>query len=600
MKKITVSIFLILTILLLLCGCQSGKKFDSPESMISEMIGTYCSSDDYAGEYVIISEENVIKFNVNDIFPQIEDEKFFEENFSKEGWEHFDIDTLLEKPYVEVIIEPVSADVKNSSLSGLWINKNGVLYSQKKNGYPLKKISSDFDYPTQEMLEQFDEYVKYLQEYEVSLITKEAKENALRKKESLDSVLSSPYESSVTKGESNASAQTIAQCAFDSLKNSLKYPSTAKLGRYSTTPQKDSYGRVMTLIECTYQNGFGNYTTEEIYVILQSCTSSGEYTYSPGFHYYIDRGDADMGVEALAVANHWDQEPSQDTQKETAYTQAIQLAKDGEYELAIEKLKQLSGYEKSDDVIAAYNDYIAANKYKSAIDLFINEQYTEACLELMSLTDQGETEYLRADRVIYLCHYLDNKDLKEDSDPSSNNNQSQNSSDYSEPVDNDSQNSENVHSDDVGSNVNSQNSGNAGSQNTNSQNSGNADSQNTNNDPNGSNTNTGPCANGHTWVAVTETVHHDEVGHYETVQDAKKVVKYQCPICYNLFDSDSLYYSHFDQNHKDDSTSEIFRDRYEKVERYEYYETQKWVVDCKAYDETITKGYQCSVCGKTK
>lgn len=116
-----------------------------------------------------------------------------------------------------------------------------------------------------------------------------------------------------------------------------------------------------------------------------------------------------------------------------------------------------------------------------------------------------------------------------------------------------------------------------------------------------SNVTSNPCATGHDWVAITKTVHHDAVGHYETVQDAKKVIKYQCAVCYNSFNSLDEYYSHFDQAHGyDNNLVATFRERYEKVEDWEYYDTQKWVVDQEAYDETVITGYKCSVCGTTK
>lgn len=114
------------------------------------------------------------------------------------------------------------------------------------------------------------------------------------------------------------------------------------------------------------------------------------------------------------------------------------------------------------------------------------------------------------------------------------------------------------------------------------------------------NQNNSPCAYGHNWVAVTQTVHHDEVGHYETVQDAKKITKYQCAVCYSRFDSLNRYYSHFDNEHSYDSNLALFRDRYETVDDWEYYDTQKWVVDQEAYDETVITGYKCSVCGQAQ
>mgnify|MGYP004463677799 CR=1 FL=1 len=111
--------------------------------------------------------------------------------------------------------------------------------------------------------------------------------------------------------------------------------------------------------------------------------------------------------------------------------------------------------------------------------------------------------------------------------------------------------------------------------------------------------NNNPCANGHRWVAIEKTVHHDEQGHYENVQESKKVTKYKCQVCYNKFDSVDDYYSHFDAEHIGGTIS-IFRERYETVDDREYYQTEEWVVDKAAYDETVITGYKCSVCSATK
>ncbi|MGN0539791.1 MAG: zinc-ribbon domain-containing protein [Candidatus Fimenecus sp.] len=112
-----------------------------------------------------------------------------------------------------------------------------------------------------------------------------------------------------------------------------------------------------------------------------------------------------------------------------------------------------------------------------------------------------------------------------------------------------------------------------------------------------------PCANGHTWVAITKTVHHDEVGHYEAVEHQRTVTKYRCPVCSKEFASLDLYYAHFDSVHTpsyDGDPIRAFRNQYEPVSDIETYTTNEWVVDTAAYDETVVTGYKCSVCGKTK
>lgn len=107
----------------------------------------------------------------------------------------------------------------------------------------------------------------------------------------------------------------------------------------------------------------------------------------------------------------------------------------------------------------------------------------------------------------------------------------------------------------------------------------------------------------HNFVAVTKTVHHDEVGHYEDIQKSRPITIYQCQICNTEFDTLNSYYNHFDNTHKPSYQGDpitIFRENYYTKSDYEYYYEKIWVVDKKAYDEKITTGYKCSVCGKTK
>lgn len=107
----------------------------------------------------------------------------------------------------------------------------------------------------------------------------------------------------------------------------------------------------------------------------------------------------------------------------------------------------------------------------------------------------------------------------------------------------------------------------------------------------------------HNWVAITEIVHHDEVGHYETVEKQKKVTKYKCPVCYEKFTGLDEYYNHFDDTHKptyDGDPIKAFRNQYITESGYEYYETKEWIIDQKAYDENVVIGYKCSICEEEK
>lgn len=107
----------------------------------------------------------------------------------------------------------------------------------------------------------------------------------------------------------------------------------------------------------------------------------------------------------------------------------------------------------------------------------------------------------------------------------------------------------------------------------------------------------------HNWVPATETVYHDEVGHYEDVQKQRKITKYKCPVCYNQFDSTKDYYDHFDSTHTpsyDGDPVKALRNQYTTVNDYEYYTVKEWIVDKEAYSEIVTMGYKCDICGKEK
>lgn len=108
-----------------------------------------------------------------------------------------------------------------------------------------------------------------------------------------------------------------------------------------------------------------------------------------------------------------------------------------------------------------------------------------------------------------------------------------------------------------------------------------------------------PCVGGHNWQAVTETVEHDEVGHYEqAVTGYNTVTIYKCAVCYDTFESLSAYYTHFEEHeNSSDALVGIFRDRYETSTKKVPVYGQKWVVDKKAYTEQVVVGHKCSVCG---
>lgn len=111
------------------------------------------------------------------------------------------------------------------------------------------------------------------------------------------------------------------------------------------------------------------------------------------------------------------------------------------------------------------------------------------------------------------------------------------------------------------------------------------------------------CAEGHTWKAVTKTVHHEETGHYEnTLIGYKTVTTYKCALCYKPpFDTLELYYEHFSTHiHYDGDPAGMLLERYEVITEDVPVYDEKWVVDTPAYDEEIIIGYVCSVCKKEK
>lgn len=432
--KSLVAIAVVMLFTVLIAGCQNGKKFDSPEEMTSELAGTYEGTGEHSGERVVITNDSIIKFNIDNVYKTPKEQSFFEENYGTQDWNTFDLDTLLSKDYVSIVKEPVSADINNSSLSGLWVDKDGTVFSQREEGYELKKVSEETNFPTDEIKRRFDSYCKRLKEYERSSVISNADIYVTQKKTALDTVLSSDEKAESQK--CTASAETVAKCAFDSMCDFLYYPDTATLLWYSTDPQTDSYGRAITLIKIEYQNKYGNYITNDFYVVLQSCDRSGEYTYKPNRTHYATvkkSTNKDILFSVLLAMNDWDKDPNSDQAKETPYLEAIQLAKDGKYESAIKKLEKLDGYKKSNEISAACNECLLAEKYSSAISLFKEEKYDEAKSKLADFESNTDIEFwkTKADRAIYLCDYnnaVSNPEQQPSSDNSTSDNESGNSS----------------------------------------------------------------------------------------------------------------------------------------------------------------------------
>ena len=128
----------------------------------------------------------------------------------------------------------------------------------------------------------------------------------------------------------------------------------------------------------------------------------------------------------------------------------------------------------------------------------------------------------------------------------------------------------------------------------------------------------------HNWVDVTTTVHHDEVGHYETVVtkeawDEVIVIQegwseevdtgeycYQCLGCgatFEAWDTESLLDHCADEGASYWSApvyETVYHDAVTETVHHEAETEQQWIVDQAAYDETVVTGQKCSKCGEKK
>lgn len=114
----------------------------------------------------------------------------------------------------------------------------------------------------------------------------------------------------------------------------------------------------------------------------------------------------------------------------------------------------------------------------------------------------------------------------------------------------------------------------------------------------------------HEWVEMTETIHHDETGHYETIviEEAYDEPVYEshaiCGGCGKDFGSGEAAceaaLDHTMEDFFDDCENYHTEDVQIDTIHHDAVTEQKWIVDTPAYDETVTTGYKCSVCGATK
>lgn len=106
----------------------------------------------------------------------------------------------------------------------------------------------------------------------------------------------------------------------------------------------------------------------------------------------------------------------------------------------------------------------------------------------------------------------------------------------------------------------------------------------------------------HSWQAVYTTVHHDEVGHYETVtvqaawDEEEMVWETICNVC-GRRGGDVPF--HIMDDHDGNGSYHSEQVPTGNVIHHEAVTEQKWVVDSPAFDEQVVSHYICA-CGQTR
>ena len=126
----------------------------------------------------------------------------------------------------------------------------------------------------------------------------------------------------------------------------------------------------------------------------------------------------------------------------------------------------------------------------------------------------------------------------------------------------------------------------------------------------------------HDWIEQVETIHHEEEGHYETVQTGTETVIDEeawdepvydyvqvCSVCGYSTDSDDDIIAHM-VGHTDEngdlygsySSKRVQVDtiHHPALSHEEPVYEQEWRVDKKAWDEEVVTGYRCRTCGAVK
>ena len=110
----------------------------------------------------------------------------------------------------------------------------------------------------------------------------------------------------------------------------------------------------------------------------------------------------------------------------------------------------------------------------------------------------------------------------------------------------------------------------------------------------------------HIWKPITAVIHHEEVGHYEIVEEYYKKTIYLC--FFDGYNQEGFETLEELRNHMPVHSNKIDYNYVISVpdmlantrEVWATRPVEQWVVDQEAYDETIVTGYICTVCNAKK
>lgn len=117
----------------------------------------------------------------------------------------------------------------------------------------------------------------------------------------------------------------------------------------------------------------------------------------------------------------------------------------------------------------------------------------------------------------------------------------------------------------------------------------------------------------HNWVPVTTVVHHDEEGHWENVlvseawtEEVPIYEEQYRAICNTCGEDITDNYAEHIKKHMLNGEGGSYRNEVVQIQvgtnkiNHDAVYDKKWFVDKAAWDETVTTGYRCSICGETK